>query len=141
MALYLGETQIFGVATGDAATQENLDAEITTQDNLIAQIATALEGKTGASGGSSKNTINVTINAASAPVYYFDADGTACEVSMGNNVSVDVLYGVVTYYAHMTIQAVLSGTYVEHTNATSARAGTVCFLEDGGSIELIDAPA
>ena len=32
MALYLGETQIFGVATGDAAAQENLDAEIATQE-------------------------------------------------------------------------------------------------------------
>lgn len=31
-------------------TQENLDPELSTQDDLIAQIAAALEGKTGASG-------------------------------------------------------------------------------------------
>ena len=32
---------------------ENLDTELSTQDDLIAQIASALEGKTGASGGGS----------------------------------------------------------------------------------------
>lgn len=34
-------------------TQEDLDPELATQDDLIAQIAVALEGKTGVSGGSS----------------------------------------------------------------------------------------
>lgn len=47
MALYLGSVKITGVATGDAAVQENLDAEFATQDNLISQIAEALEDKVG----------------------------------------------------------------------------------------------
>ena len=50
MSLYLGTTLISGVATGDAAVQENLDSELATQDNLISQIMTALEGKS--AGGS-----------------------------------------------------------------------------------------
>lgn len=44
-------------------TQEDLDPELATQDDLIAQIAVALEGKTGASGGSSSvETVTGTIN-------------------------------------------------------------------------------
>ena len=35
---------------------ENLDTELSTQDDLIAQIAAALEGKTGASGGAVQTT-------------------------------------------------------------------------------------
>lgn len=38
-------------------TQENLDTELSTQDDLIAQIAIALEGKTGASGGESTSNV------------------------------------------------------------------------------------
>lgn len=55
MSLFLGTTQIHGVATGDAAVSgvsENLDTELSTQDNLIAQITAALEGKTVPSGSS-----------------------------------------------------------------------------------------
>lgn len=51
MALFLGNTQVFGVATGDAATTENLNSEISTQDELIAQIMASLEGKMVPSGG------------------------------------------------------------------------------------------
>lgn len=39
----------FPTAIGEIVPQEDLDSELTTQNDLIAQIATALEGKTGAS--------------------------------------------------------------------------------------------
>lgn len=52
---------------------ENLDTELTTQDALIAQIATALEGKTGASGGADIETCTVTISDANSYFQYIIA--------------------------------------------------------------------
>lgn len=52
---------------------EDLDTELATQDDLIAQIATALEGKTGASGGADIETCTVTISDANSYFQYIIA--------------------------------------------------------------------
>lgn len=48
---YVGDKKVVG--THECEPAENLDTELSTQDDLIAQLATALEGKAGASGGES----------------------------------------------------------------------------------------
>lgn len=76
MALFLGNTQVFGVATGDAATTENLNSEISTQDNLIAQIMVALEGKmVPNSGGSEVIVSSMTTTSANPSITIQDAAG------------------------------------------------------------------
>ena len=65
---------------------ENLQPEISTQDDLIAQIATALEGKVGVSGGSGSNIETCTVNVMDNGMYIeklcatvYDGSSIKCE--------------------------------------------------------------
>lgn len=112
-------------------TQENLDAELSTQDDLIAQITAAVGGK--AVPGEQKKTVSVTISVSS------DARNTAmyCEenrgvtiVSTGKTVTVDALYGIVTLTTSTTASVECTG---DHTGLGN---GTELFFSDGGTYSV-----
>lgn len=83
-------------------TQENLDPELSTQDNLIAQIASALEGKTGASGGAEIETCTVTLTDCmmdTRVIYTKLVDGviTSCNTLEGGTTYTDVVCGATIF--------------------------------------------
>lgn len=55
---------------------ENLNTELSTQDSLIAQIMTALEGKT-AGGGAALESVTVRLGTGAILLTYYSTDGTA----------------------------------------------------------------
>lgn len=75
--------------------KENLDAELTAQDNLIAQIATALEGKTAGGGGSALETCTVTITEVTGSdieMNYLSADGELKQIAAsGSSVTIETI--------------------------------------------------
>ena len=119
---------IFGVA-GTHSGAEDLSTELTTQENLISQLSTILDSKaSGGSGGSSCVSISVD-NQMETSVYYFDSQGTVCEVSSGTIETISALNGVV--YFQQEILTKYSGSYV---NGSLMGSIVSIFLADGGSM-------
>ena len=107
---------------------ENLDAELSTQDTLIAAIMTALEGK---SAGGAKKTVSITMDCSpGGNARYYDADGKFNVVYAGESRTAEVLGGIVKY-AYGVVESV-TGDYVKgSTNGT-----TYVFFSDGGLIRV-----
>ena len=80
---------------------ENLDHELSTQDDLIAQLTSALQGKAGASGGTSVKTCTVTLTDYepnyTTVIYSKLIDGsiTTCSTSEGGTTYTDVVCGTI----------------------------------------------
>lgn len=78
-------------------TAENLDTELSTQDDLIAQIASALEGKTAGGSGASVKKVNATWNWSSTEYVFQASTGVSC--------SADIIY--------TTINGTSSSSYIK----------------------------
>ena len=105
----------------------DISAVIGEQDDLIAQIIGALEGKT----VPRTITINVTDNSGGALLLYLDADGNQCKYNKQK--SIDSLNGLV--FSPYSAPLVASGSYInikQYSNYNSA----FMFLSNGGSITI-----
>lgn len=123
---------IFG-KTGTAEPASALADTLTTQDDLISQIMTALEGKTAGSGGAS--TVSVTIKSSdNGYIYWFDKDGNYEKyLGAGASKTVDVLSGILFAYAYSASSLTLTGDY-DRIQITS-NYYIVRFKTDGGTAD------
>lgn len=90
-----GGVSIFGV-TGTHSGSENLDTELTIQENLISQLSTILDSKASGGGGStSSTTMSVRVrNLSPDTVCYCDSSQQIQTVDANTTKTVDVLNGV-----------------------------------------------
>lgn len=106
-----------------------ISAELAAQDTLIADIMTALEGKT--AGGSEPKVISISVDSSSvAGVYYHDASGTIQRAEAGT--TFEALNGLVLYYGTYPVQA--TGDYTE---SSVLNYQSVKFNSAGGSVKII----
>lgn len=107
---------------------EDLDTELTEQENLISQLSTILDSK--ASGGN--NMISVTLSGDNK-MYYWDENGMM-QYGIGQTVSA---YGGLIVSLGTSLQLVGTGDYI-FSYADEPSLKSLKFNSDGGEASLVD---